>query len=229
MGDVADTIFGGGQQEAAKAQEEALRQAQQMWGQQEKEAIGRLAPYEQAGTAGLSAYQQALSGMDDPTSFYQKMMSGYQQSPLAQQQIAQGVQAAQRGAAAGISPTGGAEQKALTQYAQGVSSKDMQDYYNNMMNIYGGYLGGEKGLAGMGQQAATQAGQWGMNYGQGLAGLQESIGQAQAAGKLAQGQTFGNIFGDIGSIFGLGSGSPAGGSNLGYGYQEYPVSESPYG
>ena len=109
--------------------------------------------------------------MADPGAWVNKAMAGYQQSPWAKFQMQQGEQAAQQGAVAG-GPAGGAEQKALERYGQGVSSKDQQQYYNNMMGAYQDYLGGEKGLAGQGLQAQGE-------YAPGMAGQWQDWGQAK--------------------------------------------------
>jgi hypothetical protein len=135
MGSVVGTLFGGGREAAAQRQEEAERQAMQAYQQAFQQARAGMLPWQKAGVGALQRYQAALAPMADPAAFYRRMISGWQMSPGAQFQLQQAEQAARRGAVAGVSPAGGAEQEALARYTQGLTSQDVQQYYQNLANI----------------------------------------------------------------------------------------------
>lgn len=190
-----DTIFGGGQGAAAQDQEEAIRRAMQQEQQYLGQSTGYMQPWWQAGQKALPEYQEALGRMKDPNAFINQMMGGYQQSPFAKFQEHQGIQAANQGAAASGMLGSGAQQKALAQFSQDLSSKDMQQYLQNQMGVWGNYMGGLGGLSGQGMQAGKQMGDWTMGAGRDVAGMEEQIGQARAQGDVANSNAWGNLFG----------------------------------
>lgn len=159
-------------------------------------------PFYQAGVNTLPQYQNALNTMSNPSAYINNLMSQYQQSPWAQWQIQQGIKAGNNAASAGdiqgMQP-GGAEQKALAQYSEGISSQDIQNYINNAMGVQNAYLGGLGGITNIG----AQQGQDYMNYLQNQAAnnAQLTLGGQQAQ-QQGQSQGWGNIIGGIGSLLG---------------------------
>lgn len=195
-----DTLFGGGQQKAYedinKSYQQAISAQQAALGR----ATGYMQPFYGAGVSGLGAYQQGLSAMADPQKFYQQMMSGYSMSPQAQFQQQQAIQAANQAAAASGMLGSGAEQKALANYTQQLTARDQQQWLNNMLGIYRGYLGGEQGLGQMGYGAAGQMGQWQTQSGRDIADLMARQGQAQAGIDLSRAGALQNLLGLGGSF-----------------------------
>ena len=217
-----DNLFGGGQGAANKDIQDAIAKAEQEMQQQYQQgrsdisgalsgAQGGLNPYMQAGVGGLGAYQNALAGMADPQAYYNKIMSGYQESPTAQYQQQQAIKAATSAGTASGTLGSGELGRQMEQQSQQISSQDMQNYLNNVLGINNQYLSGESGLAGMGQQAANQSGQWGMNAGEDLArmasqyGIDEGnligqMGQAKGQGDLANSNMWRNMIGSGGAL-----------------------------
>jgi len=180
---------GGGYDDAMKEFEKYMQQAMQGY-----------QPYQQAGQNAINPFQKRMQEMSDPTAFYKNMMSGYQESPLAQNQQRAGMQAATNmGSATGMTGSTPMMQQAQ-QNAQNISSQDMGNYFNNLSGINQQYTGGLQNLMGQG-----------MNAQNGIAGLlaQLAQGMGQGAYGKAQGQQqnlgdiFGGLFGSAGNFFGF--------------------------
>ena len=193
---VSNLVSGGGNNASADM-EKALQQAQEIMKQYYGEAKGYMQPFYDTGKQAMGDYTKALSGMSDPTAYYNKIMSQYSMSPSAQFQQQEGIKAANQSSAASGMLGGGAEQKALSDWNQQLSSRDMQQYYNNINGINSQYMGGEQGLMSQGYNAGSQIGNWGMATGKELAGLQSQIGQAQAYGDLASAAGWNQMIGQV--------------------------------
>ncbi len=175
IGGIASVI---GSENAADTQEEAAQNAQdwqeRVYWQNRKD----LAPWREQGGEALNT----LTGM---------LKAGpgeYEKSPYYNFLMGQGTQALERGAAARGNQLSGAENKALTQFGQGLASTDYDTWLNNWYKSLTPY----QSLAGLGQTTATQgaglANQSANAIGQyGLAG-----GEARAAGQLGVANTIGN-------------------------------------
>lgn len=152
--------------------------AYQQWAQK---GINAQNPFYQGGLGGMGAYQAALGRMQDPNAFVKGIMANYQQSPWAKFETQQGLNAGSNAASAsgtlGSTPFSQSQQ----QFAQGVSSQDMQNYLNSVLGANQSYLNGEGNLAGMGANAANQMsgmyGQMGTNMGQAAYGQQAGQNQ----------------------------------------------------
>jgi len=172
-------LFGrGGDQyeDLSQATEDAQSQIQEYY----EQATSFMQPWQTAGVGGLEAWQAGLEPLAKPQDVYAQLLEGYQLSPQAQFEQQQALeQSIASGAATGMLGSG-ASAKALADYTQQLSSRDIQNYINNISRIYGGYLGGESGLAGMGEQAAGTMGGWAMGAGQSLADLTQQLGQISA-------------------------------------------------
>lgn len=159
-----------------------------------KQMQGYITPYTDAGKTGLAGLlaleKGAYGGMaDDPTELEDKIMGKYQESPYAQYQTKQLIDAANSAAAASGQLGTPQEQQELAAHLQGLVSQDQQKYYQNAMqglnslaNLYGGQVG---------------AGEFGVNkqdeYLQNMANL--AGGKTQWANKLTQSRA-----GDVGSF-----------------------------
>lgn len=197
MGDAIDTIFGGGQAQAFEQLRQSLGQAQTPVRQAVTGAQRGLLPFQKAGVSALPQLQ-ALAGQD-PTSVIQGIESKFQTSPGAQEQIAQGIRAANLAASAGGTVGSGAEQKRLAQFAGGVTSEDMQNFLRNVLGVRGAQTGILQQLAGGGLGAAGEAGKFGMRGGEDIANLLAQMGVAGAKGTEARASGLENLAG-----FGLG-------------------------
>jgi len=159
--------------------------AQQQLGFQQKQfdvaqqagaqAQAGLDPYAQAGTDAL-AQQRALAGLDGPEA-QQRALAMIQQSPGFMASVKSGEDAILANASATGGLRGGNVQAALAQYRPQM----LDQYINNAYAQFGG-------LAGAGQQAASQQGAFGLNG----AGMQADIlglqGQTVAGNTLGQQQ-----------------------------------------
>jgi len=157
------------------------------------EMSSNLNPYMTAGTDAIGSYQNALNRMANPTDFMNNIMNQYQQSPWAKFQTDQGIKAGNNAASASGMLGSGAEQKELAQFAQGVSSKDMQQYLQNALGINNQYLGGYGHLMDNGLGANSIYGSFLGNLMSSQANVANSMAQAQAA----QGQTENSGWGDM--------------------------------
>lgn len=193
-------FLSGGQVSGYEDIQRALEQAQAQQRQYYQQAVGRVQPYMAAGVRGLGAYERGLAPLATPQEFYRQMISGYQVSPAVQQQLQQAEQAAQYGGLATGLYGSGQQRKALADVAQQLTARDINDYFNRMAGIYGQYLGGQRGLTGLGMGAAQQAGQWGMLTGRDIANLQAQIGQAQYGQDVARQQGLGSLLGTLGGL-----------------------------
>lgn len=181
-------FLSGGQEAGYSDIIDAIKQAQTQQRGYYQEAVGRLQPYMAAGTRGLEAYERGLAPLATPQQFYKQMLAGYQTSPATQQELQQAEQAARYGGLATGMYGSGAQRKALADVAQQLTARDIGDYAQRMMGIYGMGLAGQQQLAQAGQLAGTQAGQWGMMTGQDIANLQAQIGQARYGQDVARQQ-----------------------------------------
>lgn len=157
-------------------------------------------PYIDAGKNALGQLQGQYGNLiNDPGSIYNKLGSGYQQSPGFQFQLGQGLGAINNAAAAGGLQGAPQHQQQAGQLANNLANQDFNNYLGNMMGLYG------KGLSGMGD-----INQMGYGASTGLAQLLASNLMNQgnmalsggAARNQSQGAGWGNIFSALG-LFGL--------------------------
>ena len=147
-------------------------------------------PYQDAGKTGLNNWQNALSQMQNPQEFMNKILGGYQESPWASFTRKYGQQGMNNAASASGMLGSGAMMKEAAQYNQDLTSKDMQTYLQNVLGINKDYMGGQAGMAGMGLDA-----------GKSYADFMSRIipGYAEAMGGSAYGQQAGSQM-DMGSL-----------------------------
>lgn len=171
------------------------------FGQYKNEVSGNLSPYMQAGNGAIGNYQNALNKMANPVDFMNSIMGQYQQSPWAKFQTQQGINAANNAASASGMLGSGAEQKELADYAQNISSRDMQQYLQNALGINNQYLGGYGHLMDNGLNANSIY----SNFINGLMNAQANVGGSLSNMQSYQGQSqnlgLGEILGGIGSLF----------------------------
>ena len=124
------------------------------------------------------AWQWGQIGQD-PSSFYNKEMAGYSMSPQAQFAMKNMQNSMNNNASATGMAGSGAFDKALQQNANGISSQDMQQYWNNIMGANNMQMGWENNYdnqqrewdqdmqngARMGYGAGGMMGQWDIDKG----------------------------------------------------------------
>lgn len=206
--DKLSDVFGGGQQEGY---EELMKMLQQGMGEMKgytNEANALLSPYRDIGMGQTNFLQQAIANMSNPNEFYNKMMSGYQESPMATRQRQMGTNDA-LAAASASGMTGSSDLLSqINQQSQNISNQDQQKYFNNMMGINNQGLGMAQNLYNTGYGATGQMSGNLSSLARAVADMYGQMGQA----KMGQAQA-GNqgLMGMLGGLGGLFSSLPAGG------------------
>ena len=154
-----------------------------------------MSPYVAAGTGALEGQQNilGLGGADAQ----QQAISGIEQSPFFQSQLAQQEDALLQNASATGGLRGGNTQAALAQFRPALLNQMVQQQFGNL-----------GGLTGIGQASAAGQAAAGQQTGMNIANLLGQQGQAQAGAALAAGnqraQNFGNALQIGGAIYGGG-------------------------
>jgi hypothetical protein len=180
-----DSIFGGGQQAAAEEQARAAEMAMRERRAAEQRARQDLSPYTQSGKNNIPLYQNAINEMQDQPGFLDSILKQYQPSAGYERRFNEGNRAITQGYGANGMYGSGDYMKALMQNGQGLADQDQQQYLNNILGIRSGYMGGLEGNVNRGFNAASNIGNIAANTGQGLAGDQLNLGQANANSQLA--------------------------------------------
>lgn len=149
------------------------------------EGVSKFNPFYNAGVDSIGDFKNWLNGMKDPSEFINKLMGGYQESPYARFSKEQG-QNAINNAASNSGLVGSTPYlRESADYAQGVASKDMQDWLARVLGInseYGGglgkmYEGGLNSARSMGEMYGRAAGDEGdLAYAKSRAGQERSNG-----------------------------------------------------
>lgn len=192
---------------AAKAAREAAYQMQLAKGR----AIEYNKPYYQSGNLALSPLTGLLTGQQyDPSTGTttnlspEQRLALFQTSPGYQFRLDQATKNLQASQAARGGLLSGGAAKELTQYSQGIASDEYGNYINNLF-----------GLAGIGQQAATNMGNIEIGAGSQIAGYNQAAGLAQAQGYANQGSAIGGAFNQIAGIGGMALGRNMGSGAMG--------------
>lgn len=199
---VGSAVVGGAMQsKSAKRASSAQERAAQGGIDEQRRQFDRvqelLAPFVDAGEQGLMG-QMNLAGLGGAEA-QQAAIDQIMQGPEFQNLTQQGEEAILQNASATGGLRGGNTQAALAQFRPSVLS--------GLINQQYGRLGG---LAGMGQASAAGVGAAGMQTGQNVANLMQQQGAATAGGAMAQGNIWGNTFGQIGQLAGaIGTGAIA--------------------
>lgn len=202
---VVAAVIGGGvglysSNKSAKAQKSAANQAAAAQTASDKAAIAEqqrqfdeiqklLKPYTDAGASSLTA-QQNLLGLNGNTA-QQAAINNIQQGSEFQTYLQQGENSILQNAAATGGLRGGNTQGALAQYAPNLLNNLVNQRYQNL-----------GGITSLGQNAAAQTGNAGMNSANNISSLLQNSGSAQAAAALAQGQASANQWNAIAGLAG---------------------------
>lgn len=181
---VAGSLIGGaignrGARRAADAQAQAQQAAIDEQRRQYDQTRQDMEPWRLAGQDGLNRLQGLLN---DPNSI--------QDSNAYQWRLGQGLQALDRSAAARGGMFNGGHSADLMQFGQGLASQEYGDQWNRLA-----------GLAGVGQTANSQLGQFGANMAGNVGNALGNIGNARASSYANQGQNYAQMAGVIGGGF----------------------------
>jgi hypothetical protein len=169
------SLIGGSMQRSAA--EKAAKQGNELLGQAGTQARSDLAPYRDAGAAGISALQKATT---NPQSF---SMADFYNDPGYQFQLQQGNQAIERSAAARGGLLSGAAGKAISGYTQNLANTTYGDAYNRYLQTRQQGYNEKLGLANLGLGATNST----VNSGVGIAGQQaNNLTSAITGGAAAQ-------------------------------------------
>jgi hypothetical protein len=173
-----------GANQAAKAQQNAANtmaastdRASEIQKEMYDQTREDLSPYTQAGTDSLGGLMNLL-GLGTGTS-----TEAMQQDPSYQFRLNQGLDAVQSGAAAQGGLLSGATQKALSDYGQNFASQEYGNAFNRLL-----------GVTQLGENAAAQVGNNGMQTAQSIANNTMAGANATAAGQVAAGSKTANMF-----------------------------------
>ncbi len=154
------------------------------------EAIQKLlAPYAEGGEQSLLA-QQNLIGLGGPEA-QQAAIDQLEQSPGFNAMVQQGEEGILQNASATGNLRGGNVQGALAQFRPQMLSNLIQQQFQNL-----------GGITSLGQNAAAQTGNAGMQTGTNVANIGMANAQNQANAQIAQGQTIGNTVGSLAGLYG---------------------------
>ncbi len=159
-----------GADSAAKQQKNAANQALQLEQNQFAQTRSDLAPYRDAGGAGINQLLALLGLGPGGAGGQQTALAG---TPGYQFTLDQGMQGLQNSLAARGGAMGGNALKAIMGYGQGLASTNFQQA-----------VGDASGLAGIGENAAAATGTFGANAANAGAGLITGAGNAGAAGTM---------------------------------------------
>lgn len=167
-------ILGGMFGDNGKAYDKAMEQYQK-YGQMGEQTQQ---PYLNAGQGAISDYQKWLQAQSNPTSYFNSLMGGYQESPYAHMMQQQAMNAANNAASAGGLMGSSALMRQQQQNAGEIASGDMNSWLQKVLGINAQY--------GQGQHNLMQSGQGAANA---LTGLYGNLGQQM--GDMAYGRQAG--------------------------------------
>lgn len=172
---LAGSLFGANK--AARAQDKATRQQIAVAREFRAEDQANIAPFLQAGTNALSAYEYNLGMGEKPDNY-----TGYQMSPGAQYMLSEGISGLDASAAARGGLFSGSHAAGLDRHRMGVVQMDRDNHLNRLNS-----------LVGTGQASAAGAAQNNQFYGNQLSGAYANQGNVKAALGIAQGNALTNF------------------------------------
>jgi hypothetical protein len=158
-------------------------------------ALGRLAPFEQAGQQAFTQ-QQALIGLQGPEA-QQQAIAALEGSPQFQALTEQGETAILQNASATGGLRGGNVQGALAQFRPQLLNQLINQQYGRLGGIAGAGLGVTGDILARGQASAAGQGAAGTASASNIGNLLANQAAATAGGQLAEGNIARATFGDI--------------------------------
>ncbi len=171
-----------------------------------------LNPYVQGGQNAMGQLQGQYGNMiNDPGALYARLGQGYKQSPGFQWNMNQGMNAASNAAASGGMTGSPQHQQQAAEMAEGLASKDYNNYMQSVMGLYGGGIQGLEGMNEMGYKASG-------SLADSLSSILYKQAQNKALAQQSKHSAWGTILGAAGGAAGAFFGGPGGamaGYNLG--------------
>ncbi|WP_411686915.1 DNA transfer protein p32 [Acinetobacter indicus] len=183
---------------AAKTQAASADRASEIQKEMYDQTREDLDPYNQAGNKAL----EQIMGDIGPGGYFNQTYTGQNiyNDPSYQFRLNQGLGAIQSSAAAQGGLLSGATLKALQNYGQDYASQEYSNAYNRFNADQTNRFNRLSTLAGMGQNAAAQVGNAGLQTGQAIANNTMAGANAQAAGQIASANTWNNYANQLGSM-----------------------------
>lgn len=192
VGSIGSSVIGSkSSKKASQLQDQAAQRGIDEIRAAREEMRQLLSPYVAAGGPALQAQLAAL-GLSGPEA-QQAFVAQQEQSPIFQALARQGEEAILQQASATGGLRGGNTQGALAQFRPAMLNQFLENQYAKL-----------GGMTALGQQSAAGVGASGTQTAGNIANLFQQQGAARAGGAMAQGQAWGNLFGGISSIGGLG-------------------------
>jgi hypothetical protein len=127
----------------------------------------RYEPYAKSGKMSFDDWMGSVKKMQNPTQFYNDIMSQYQMSAPAQYRLKMGLDTVENQYAAAGRLGGGAIKRGITQLTQDTIGQDQQEYLNDILGINNNYLAGAQSGAQMGYDATSSMAGLDREYGNG--------------------------------------------------------------
>lgn len=183
---------------AAQTQADASNRASEVQKEMYEQTRRDLDPYR---VAGGNALEQMMGKMA-PDGFFNQVYGGQKiyDDPSYQFRLNQGLKAIEQGSASQGNLLSGATLKALNNYAQESASQEYHNAYSRFNADQTNQYNRLSNLIGMGQNAAAQMGNNGLQTAQAVAQNTMAGAHASAVGQYASGQAWQNTMGDIGKI-----------------------------
>mgnify|MGYP001323225221 CR=1 FL=1 len=206
-----DTLFGGGQSNAARSMQGSIGQGMNNTSQLFDQGRGYLNPFMQREPILFNQYMSTINQGQDPSKLYNQFASSYQESPEALAMNKVGQTGANNAAAASGMLGSGAEQTAAANLSQSVRATDFDKYMKNMFGIRDQYLTGVLGQQQEGYGAATTAANMSAQEAQIQQKYYEDQANARAAEQEGDSGDWTHLLGRIaGGIGGFALGGPGG-------------------
>lgn len=168
------------------------------------QATGYLEPYRTNGMEALKKYMGMLSEYENPTKKYNDIMNGWSMSPGAKNMLNGALDKVKNEMAVRGLTNSGQEFADLGKTYEDYASQDQRNYLKDILGIEGTGLTGFEGLSKLGQNTASQSGQFAMEGAGDMASLFSAIAKAKADQAAAENARNSDLGAGIGSALGSG-------------------------
>lgn len=168
-----DTVFGGGEEAAAKAEKKALEKSKAYY-----------QPYYEGGQKSYKNYTDYINKFQNPVEYYNDTMEQYRPSASFQNKLKRNTDIINNNAAMNGTLGLGSNERELADYVSGLLDEDEQTFWGNISQVDSQYGEGEKYLTNMGYDAAGS-----------LSGLDQGIGKAKGNAARARSGAISNGIG----------------------------------
>lgn len=219
FGNVLDTVFGGGEGGAAEAQKGAAEKAKALFDPYYKGGVEDFGKFREVNNQlgqDLSKYGTGSSWMwdqmnKDPKKFYEELMSGYNETPMAQYERQQMQDELGSAASASGMLGGNAYFDNIANMTKDITGRDQDRYLNNIFgtnNQQMNYLNDFRGQQNNYRSGLMGTANMGLNAAGSMAQQENNIGQAEANASRANSNQWTQM---IGAGLGMGRMAMTGG------------------